>query len=117
MTTSIWERTYNALIVIDLPTAANVYIPNTDESFPDDFMTYTLVSNTPELEADDVLKVRSYRVQVSYFSRNGLNGMPDIDSVMTAAGFTIGPATEIPYNQTTGHFGLALEYVYMEDKE
>jgi len=54
-------------------------------------------------------------MQVSVYDRNGLTNLPDTDGVMVAAGFSRGPKRELPYNPATRHFGLALEYVYLEE--
>lgn len=111
---TIWERTAAALASLGVPVAAGVYLSATPAALPDLYLVYFLVSSPPEQHADDVETLRSYRMQVSAYIRTGLAGLPDIDSAMTAAGFTRGPQTEIPYNQLTRHFGLALEYVYLE---
>jgi hypothetical protein len=58
--------------------------------------------------------MRCWRVQISYYNRSGLAGMPDIDGAMTSAGFERGGVRELPYNQQTRHFGLALEFIYTE---
>ena len=111
---TIWERTLAALTPLGLPMAANVYIAATGNALPDTYLVYFLVSSPPEQHADDAETLRSYNMQVSYYARAGLAGMPNIDGAMTAAGFARGPQTELPYNQLTRHFGLALEYVYLE---
>ena len=50
----------------------------------------------------------------SYYNRAGLSAMPDIDSATTSAGFERGPVHELPYNQHTRHYGLALDYIFTE---
>lgn len=116
MTTTIWERTNTALAGLSLPMAANIYLAATAAALPDAFIVYSLVSSPPEQHADDAEKLRSYRMQVSYYSRSGLATMPAIHTAMTAAGFTRGPMRELPYNQDTRHFGAALEFVYLEQE-
>jgi hypothetical protein len=111
---SIWEITETALADLDVPSAAGVMVPITGNPLPDEYMVYFLVSSPPELHADNIEVLRSYRIQVSYYCRSGLADLPDIDGVMVAAGFARGPQRELPYSFSTGHFGLALEYVYTE---
>ncbi len=113
---SIWSQVNVALIGLGLPMAANVYRAANGAELPDLYLVYFLVSSPPEQHADDVEKLRSYRMQVSIYSRNGLEGLPDVDTAMVGAGFTRGPITEIPFNQVTGHYGLALEYIFLEEQ-
>jgi len=112
---SIWERVVAALTGLGVPMAANAYIAASGQELPDLYLTYFLVSSPPEQHADDAETLRSYRMQVTIYNRAGLvANLPDVDGSMVAAGFTRGPQREIPYNQLTRHFGLALEYVYLE---
>ncbi len=111
---SIWERVVAALTSLAVPMAANVYIATTGAELPDLYLAYFLVSSPPEQHADDEETLRSYRMQISVYNRAGLASLPDVDSAMVAAGFSRGPQRELPYNQLTRHFGLALEYVYLE---
>lgn len=112
---SIWSITAAALASLaPLPVSAGQALIASGSQLPDEYAVYFLVASTPELAADDVEKERSYRMQVSYFNRAGLGAVPDIDGAMVAAGFTRGPQREIPYDQTTGHYGLALDYYYDE---
>lgn len=111
---SIWERVVAALTGLGVPMAANVYVAPTAGELPDLYLVYFLVSSPPEQHADDAEILRSYRMQVTIYNRAGLASLPDVDGSMVAAGFTRGPQRELPYNQLTRHFGLALEYVYLE---
>lgn len=114
MTTSIWERIVTALSALTLTKAANVLIVASEVDRPDEYLVYSLVSSPPVQHADDAETMRAYRVQINYYNRAGLTGMPDIDGAMTTAGFERGTARELPYNQQTRHYGLALEYVFVE---
>jgi len=114
---TIWERVNTALTALSLPLAANVYIPASGQELPDSYLVYFMISDPAELHADNIEKLRSYRVQVSYYSRNGLLTMPDIVGAMTGAGFTRLPGRELPYNPDTRHFGIALDFNYLEDLE
>lgn len=113
-TTTIWERVKTALTALSIPMAASEYKIQTGSILPDLYLVYFLVSSPPEQHADDIETLRSYRMQVSVYSRTGLTSLPDVTGAMVAAGFSRGPMTEIPFNQLTGHFGLALEFVYLE---
>lgn len=113
---TIWERVKTALTGLGLPMAANNYLAESGDALPDVFLVYFLVSSPPEQSADDAETLRSYRMQVSAYSRSGLAGLPNIDGAMVAAGFGRGPQHELPFNQLTGHYGLALEYVYLEEE-
>ena len=115
MSTTIWERVKTALDTLaTVPAAAGVYISATPEALPDLYIVYFLVVSVPELHADNAEQLRTETVQVTVFSRSGLAGLPDVDTAMTAAGFTRGPIRELPYNQLTRHYGLAYEYHYLE---
>ncbi|OGO35670.1 MAG: hypothetical protein A2W35_05360 [Chloroflexi bacterium RBG_16_57_11] len=111
---TIWELVEEALADLGMPVAANAMIQETGEQLPDQYLVYFLVSSPPELHADDVEVMRSYRIQVSVYSRSGLADLPDVDGAMTVVGFSRGPQRELPYNILTRHYGLALEYVYTE---
>ena len=116
MTTTIWERVKTALTPLNLPMEENTYIVNKDEPYPDSYLVYFMVSDPPAQHADNVEKLRTYRMQVSYYSRNGLLNMPDIVGAMTGAGFTRLPGRELPYNPDTRHFGIALDFNYLEEE-
>lgn len=115
MTTTIWARMATALAgLTGWPAVANIYIAPTGGALPNNFLVYSLVSSTPVQHADDAETLRSYLVQVSAYSRSGLQGLPDITLAMTTAGFRAGARRELPYNLETRHFGLALEFNYLE---
>ncbi len=114
--TTIWERVGTALAGLGVPVAADVMISPTGAPLPDLFLTHFLISSPPEQHADNDETLRSYRVQVSIYSRSGLDSLPDVDTAMKAAGFSLGPRRQLPYNPSTRHFGLALEYIYLEDQ-
>ena len=114
MTTTIWERVTTALAGLSQPKAASAYLAATGAELPDEYLVYFLIAGVPQQHADDAEVSRLQHVQVSYFNRAGLAGMPAIAGAMTAAGFTRGPETELPYNPDTRHFGLALEFYYLD---
>jgi hypothetical protein len=113
----IWTITYNALVGLGIPLAANRYLPGSNESeLPDRLIVYQLISSPPELSADNVEKYRSYRIQVTLWDRNGFSTLPDITGSMVAAGFGRGPVRELAYVEATRHFGLAYEFIYLEEE-
>lgn len=112
----IWSATSTALTGLGLPMAANQYLIATGADYPDAFLVYTLISDPPAQHAENVETLRRYRMQVSYFSRSGLSGMPGIEGAMIAAGFTRLPGRELPYNPETRHFGMALEFYFLDEE-
>lgn len=114
---SIWETISSALTSLSIPMAPGKYITASGVDLPDEFIVYTLVSSPPEQHADNVETMRSYLVQISYFNRDGLAEMPDIRTAMKSAGFMRGAERDLPYDEVTRHFGLALEFVYIESED
>jgi len=105
-----------ALTGLSVPMAANRYLVESGYDLPDQFMVYQLISSPPELHADNVEKYRTYRMQVTIWDRSGLSSLPDVASAMVAAGFYRGPIRELPYEDSTMHFGLAMEFLYLEEE-
>lgn len=114
---TIWERVKAALIGLDVPMAANAYIPATGKERPDLYLVYFLIVSPPLQHADNRETLREYAVQVSIYSRSGLTGLPDVESAMLAAGFMFEAQRELPYNPETRHYCLAMDFNFVEDKE
>lgn len=113
---SIWETTQTALTGLSLPLAANQMIVPTGTALPAQFLVYQMISDPPELHADNAETLRSYRMQVSLYSRSGLASVPaQIETAMLAAGFTRLGSRELPYNRDTQHFGIAMDFNFLED--
>jgi hypothetical protein len=112
--TTIFEQVEDALVSLSVPFAWSVQLIATGSARPDVFLIGTLVDSPPEQHADDAETMRSYKVQISIYSRDGLTGLPDVDSAMLAAGFVKGNERMIPYTDTSQHFGLAKDFVYLE---
>lgn len=110
--TTIFERVDDALSALSpaVPYGMDVYLGN---PLPDTYIVYTLISGVPEQHADNAETVRSYRVQVSILSASGLAVLPDVDSVMIAAGFQRGPERALPKENNTRHYCLAKDYFYV----
>lgn len=112
---SIWERTKAALAGLGLPLAANTYIA-VGSDLPDAYLVYQMISNPPRQHADNLEALRSYRMQISYYSRTGLTTVPaSVEAAMLAAGFTRLEGRELPYSRETGHFGIAMDFNFLED--
>lgn len=110
---TIWEITASALAPLGENLAADKYAGEP----PDRFLVYSLVSSPPVGHGDNRELLREYRVQVSLYDRAGVVDYQGIVDAMTAAGFSAGPMRGIPFNQTTGHFGLVMEFVYLADTD
>ncbi len=110
---TIWERVSAALQPLGVDMAPGTYLGEPGQ-LPDLFLTYFLISAPPEQHANDSETLRSYNVQVTAYSRNGLASLPDITGAMKAAGFTPGSYRELPFNQVSGHYILALDFNYLE---
>ena len=90
---TIWETTAAALASLDIAMGADSYISTT---LPDQYIVYSLVDGVPAQHADDAELSREYRVQISFYSRGGLQDadLTAITAAMTAAGFR--PRTRHP---------------------
>jgi hypothetical protein len=115
--TTIFERVETALGTINpaVPFAMAPYKSSGD--LPDQYMAYQMIAGEPEQHADDSETERSYIIQVSVFSHSGLASLPGVDAAMLAAGFEKSSSRSLPQDAGTGHYGLALDYVYLETKE
>ena len=116
MTTTIWERVNAALSGLAKPMAAGYYAVATNAELPDEYLVYLEVSAFQQQAADDEETSRLHHVQISYFNRAGLAGMPAIAAALVAAGFTRGPERDLPYEPDTRHFSHALEFYYLEEE-
>lgn len=108
---NIFTVTNDALETLSPPVAfaLDTYL----DTLPDTYLVYTLISSPPEAHFDNAETLRSYRIQVSIFSKSGLASLPDVDTAMLAAGFMKSNFREIPRDQNSAHFGLAKDYVIL----
>jgi hypothetical protein len=115
--TTIFERVNDALETLSPAIAFGLkpYL-SIDGTLPDKFIDYQLISSPTEQHADNAETERSYVVQVSIWSVDGLDNLPNVDGVMATAGFTKSTFRQIPKDQQTGHFGIAKDYVYLESQ-
>ena len=114
--TTIFARVATALGNLS-PAVAYAQAPylSANGSLPDVYLAYQLIASPPEQHADDAETLRSYLMQISLFSRSGLETLPAaVDAVMLAAGFQKSNFRSLPRDSETGHFGLAKDYRYLE---
>lgn len=112
--TTIYERINDALTALATPMAPSVYVVSSGSSRPDLYLVYFVVTAPPVQHADDIEKERNYLVQINIFSKTGLQGLPDVQGAMSAAGFTAGAMRDMPYSPETGHYGLSMDFNYLE---
>lgn len=112
---TIFERVTTALNTLSpsVPFALAPYAST--GSLPDLYLAYQLIDGNAAQHADNLETQRSYLVQISIFSVSGLVGLPDVNSVMLAAGFEKSTERQIPKDPQSGHFGLAKDFTYIED--
>lgn len=110
--TTIFETVKSALDTLGVSYGMGTYLTTGD--LPDTYLVYTLIDGIPAQSADDAETERRYRVQVSIYARGGLVSIPNVDTAMLAKGFTKGPERELPYDDATGHYGLAKDYYFLE---
>ena len=109
----IWEKVCLALQPLNVPMAADRFVPANGSELPDVYLVYRLISSPAQQHADNQETLRMYRVQISIYSRTGLDQLPDVDNAMKAAGFQPSSARGLPYNEPSRHFGLAKDYVFV----
>ena len=113
---NIYELVEETLSTLEIPFAAGRYLVASGSSLPDLYLVYKVVSNLQEQAADDQETERTFRVQVSIFSRSGLTSLPDVSGAMVSAGFSKSRNVEIPFDEDTKHFGIVKEFVVMFDE-
>ncbi len=113
----IFELVEDALSMLAVPFAADKMIMDTGQELPDLFMTYRLISSPPVAHADDRETLRSWRVQVSIYSRDGLNALPNVAGAMTDFGFSKSNIAQISKSADTGHYGMAMDFIFTSDEE
>ncbi len=86
-------------------------------SLPNRFIVHQLIASPPEQHADGNETERSYLVQVTIWDKAGVPSESGIDTAMLAAGFMKGNIVLLPQDPQTHHYGLAVDYMYLESKE
>jgi len=114
---SIFARVKNALDTLS-PAVPHALAPyKTSGDLPDLFIAYQLITSPSEQSADNGETERSYLMQVTIWNRAGLALLPDVTTAMITAGFRAGAFRQLPQDPSTGHYGLAKEFVYLETQE
>jgi hypothetical protein len=110
--TTIFEIVEDALSTLSPPVPFALHPYKSLTALPDTYITYQLPDSNPEQHADNLETERSYLVQIDIWDVNGLVSLPNVDAAMTTAGFQKGRRHQLPPDEKTSHFGLALEYIY-----
>jgi hypothetical protein len=110
--TTVFERVKSAMDTLS-PAVPHALAPY-EGTLPDLYITYQLTDDSPEQHADDIETARSSEIQISIWSRAGLVSLPNVDAAMVAAGFVYRNGRQLPKDQSTGHYGLAKNYIYLE---
>lgn len=108
--TDIFALTESALATISpaVPYAMAPY----KGALPDLYIVHQLLNDDANQHADNVETARSYLVQVTVWCVTGLSGLPDVDTAMKSVGFRKRNERQLPQDQQTGHYGLAMEFIY-----
>lgn len=113
---NIYERVYAALSPLGYPVKEQGTFGK-DASLPDTFVTYQLIDLSPRGYADNAATVVSCRVQVALYSRKPSvkQAAPRlIKSVMKPAGFKRVSGRDLPFSQSTGHYGYTEDYRFFD---
>jgi hypothetical protein len=113
--TTIFERVETALGTIS--PAVNYAAAPYKGTLPNAFITHQLINSPPEQHADNVEIERSYTIQISIWNKTDIPSEAGVDTAMLAAGFMKGDVRQLPQDPQTHHYGLAIEYFYLETKE
>ena len=111
--TTIFERVSTALGTLSpaIPYALAPY--KSSDALPATFIAYQLIDDSAEQHADDAETERSSLIQITVWDTTGLVTLPNVDAAMVASGFQKGHKRQLPQDQETGHYGLAMEYIYV----
>jgi len=113
--TTIFERVEAALGTIS--PAVNYAAAPYKGTLPNAFITHQLINSPAEQHADGEETERSYTVQLSLWDKAGIPSTTSVDAAMKAAGFHKGDVRQLPQDPQTHHYGLAVEFVYIESQE
>ncbi len=112
---TIFERTETALGTISpaVPFASAPY----KGTLPSAYITHQLINSPAEQHADNEETERSYTMQITLWDTADIPSTTKVDAAMKAAGFEKGDVRQLPQDASTHHYGLAVEYVYLETQE
>lgn len=113
--TTIIQRMDSALSTIS-PAIPYAYAPYKGD-LPNLFIAFQLLPSPPVQHADNKEKERFYTFQVSIWDKAGNPSETSVDTALLAAGFMKGNVIPLLQDPKTHHYGLAVEYTYLEQKE
>lgn len=113
--TTIFERVETALDTIS-PAVPHSLAPYKG-ALPNAYIAHQLIGSPAEQHADGVETERSYTLQVTLWDLAGIPSTTGVDAAMKAAGFHKGDVRQLPQDAQTHHYGLAVEFVYIESQE
>lgn len=113
--TTVFERTATALGTVS--PAINYSLAPYKGTLPSAFVAYQLVNSPAEQHADGAETERSYTMQLSFWDTADIPSTVNVDAAMKTAGFHKGDVRQLPQDPGTHHYGLAVEYVYIESQE
>lgn len=113
--TTIFERVETALGTVS-PAISFASTPYKG-TLPNVYVTHQLINSPAEQHADGDETERSYTMQLNFWDKAGIPSTTGVDAAMKAAGFHKGDVRQLPQDQQTHHYGLAVEYVYIESQE
>lgn len=113
--TTIFERVETALGTIS-PAETFALAPYKG-ALPTRLIVHQLIASPPEQHADGVETERSYLVQITIWDKAGIPSESGVDAAMLAAGFQKSDVRQMPQDAQTHHYGLAIDYMYLESQE
>lgn len=113
--TTIFERVETALGTVS--PAINYAAAPYKGDLPSVYVTHQLINSPPEQHADNAETERSYTMQLNFWDKAGIPSTTSVDAAMKAAGFQKSDVRQLPQDPQTHHYGLAVEFVYIESQE
>lgn len=112
--TTVFERVETALGTLSpaVPFALSPY----KGTLPNAYITHQLINSPPEQHADNAETERSNIVQITLWDKAGLPSTANVDAAMKAAGFIKRDVRQIPQDDKTHHYGMAIEYIDLEQE-
>ncbi len=110
--TTIFERIESALGTISPPETFS--LAPYKGALPNRFIVHQLIASPSEQHADGIETERSYLVQVTIWDKAGIPSESGVDAAMLAAGFHKGNMRQLPQDAQTHHYGLTIDYMYLE---
>jgi hypothetical protein len=113
--TTVFERVETALGTVS-PAISFASAPYKG-TLPNAYVTHQLINSPAEQHADNVETERSYTMQLTFWDKAGIPSTTNVDTAMKVAGFHKGDVRQLPQDAQTHHYGLAVEYFYLETQE